>query len=417
MDSIKEKLNKIELDIYSKPLFIGLIMLIQFIIFLVIVYKYNPYYDPNKPSDHQALTQFIVLIVGFLYVILFMFLKEKLINKVNILSLDIETPTENSFLKRTIATLLFFIIFILLTISIIWIFSNLSIIGSIISNGLIILLVIFVIALIYIGLKKSIEKMLPQTGFLSFIKNFILFIPCLLIRFAEYIKYEYKITGKPVWILLILEIILILLWVIIPIIFKYYFDKDGSKLLDGPVYLNKRHDIGSFENLHKKNLEEKKDSKFLYHYSLSAWFNINPQPPNTSPAYTKYTSILNYGNKPNVQYNGEKNSLRVITALDDKRGEKLNEVEIFETKNVLVQKWNNIVINYDGGDMDVFLNGELVGSKPGIAPYMRYENVSVGEINGIQGGICNVKYYNHILSKKDIKLTYKMLRDMNIPNV
>lgn len=346
-----------------------------------------------------------------------MFLKEKLINKVDILSLDIETPTENSFLKRTIATLLFFIIFILLTISIVWIFSNLSIIGSIISNGLILLLVIFVIALIYIGLKKSIEKLLPQTGFLSFIKNLILFIPCLLIRFAEYIKYEYKITGKPVWILLVVEIILIVLWVIIPIIFKYYFDKDGSKLLDGPVYLNKKHDIGSFENLHKKNLEDKTDTKFLYHYSLSAWFTINPQPPNTSSAYTKYTSILNYGNKPNVQYNGEKNSLRVITALDDKRGEKLNEVEIFETKNILYQKWNNIVINYDGGDMDVFLNGELVGSKPGIAPYMRYENVSVGEINGIQGGICNVKYYNHILSKKDIKLTYKMLRDKNIPNV
>jgi hypothetical protein len=417
MSSLNEKLNKIEIDIYSNPLYFGLLMLIEFIIFLVIVYKFNPYYDPNKPNDYEALTQFIVLIVGFLYVILFMFLKEKLIKNVNILSLDIETPTENSFLGRTIATLLFFIIFVLLTISIVWIFSNLSFITSIISNGLILLLIISIIAVIYIVLKKSVDKLFPQNGFLSFIKNFILFIPCLLIRLAEYIKYEYKITGKPVWILLIIEIILILLWVIIPILFKYYFDKDGSKLLDGPVYLNKRHDIGKFENLHQKNLEDKKDSKFLYHYSLSAWFNINPQPPNTSTAYTKYTSILNYGNKPNVQYNGEKNSLRVITALDDKNGEKLNEVVIFETKNILYQKWNNIVINYDGGDMDVFLNGELVGSKPGIAPYMRYENVSVGEMNGIQGGMCNVKYYNHILSKKDIKLTYKMLRDKNIPNV
>jgi hypothetical protein len=417
MDSLKEKLNKIEIDIYSNPLYFGLLMLIEFIIFLVIVYRYNPYYDPNKPNDYEALTQFIVLIVGFLYVILFMFLKEKLIKKVNILSLDIETPTENSFLGRTITTFMFFIIFVLLTISIVWIFSNLSFITSIISNGLLLLLIISIIAVIYILLKKSVDKLFPQNGFLSFIKNFILFIPCLLIRLAEYIKYEYKITGKPVWILLILEIILILLWVIIPILFKYYFDKDGSKLLDGPVYLNKRHDIGNFENLHQKNLEDKKDSKFLYHYSLSGWFNINPQPPNTSSAYTKYTSILNYGNKPNVQYHGEKNSLRVITTLDDKNGEKLNEVVIFETKNISYQKWNNIVINYDGGDMDVFLNGELVGSKPGIAPYMRYENVSVGEMNGIQGGMCNVKYYNHILSKKDIKLTYKMLRDKNIPNV
>ena len=417
MSSLNEKLNNFEINIYSNPLFIGLIMLIQFIIFLVIVYRYNPYYDPTKPNEYQSLTQFIVLIVAFLYVMLFMFLKEKLIKKVTILSLDIETPTENSFLGRTIATLLFFIIFVLLTISIVWIFSNLSFITSIISHGLLLLLIISAIAVIYIVLKKSVDKLFPQDGILSFIKNFILFIPCLLIRLAEYIKYEYKITGKPVWILLILEIILIVLWVIIPILFKYYFDKDGSKLLDGPVYLNKKHDIGNFENLHQKNLEDKKESKFLYHYSLSAWFNINPQPPNTSSAYTKYTSILNYGNKPNVQYHGEKNSLRVITTLDDKNGEKLNEVVIFETKNILYQKWNNIVINYDGGDMDVFLNGELVGSKPGIAPYMRYENVSVGEMNGIQGGMCNVNYYNHILSKKDIKLTYKMLRDKTIPNV
>ena len=55
-----------------------------------------------------------------------------------------------------------------------------------------------------------------------------------------------------------LEIILIVLWVIIPILFKYYFDKDGSKLLDGPVYLNKKHDIGNFENLHQKNYNELK---------------------------------------------------------------------------------------------------------------------------------------------------------------
>ena len=184
-------------------------MLIQFIIFLVIVYRYNPYYDPTKPNEYQSLTQFIVLIVAFLYVMLFMFLKEKLIKKVTILSLDIETPTENSFLGRTIATLLFFIIFVLLTISIVWIFSNLSFITSIISHGLLLLLIISAIAVIYIVLKKSVDKLFPQDGILSFIKNFILFIPCLLIRLAEYIKYEYKITGKPVWILLILEIILI----------------------------------------------------------------------------------------------------------------------------------------------------------------------------------------------------------------
>ena len=397
MESFKEKIVNLKKNLSLNQLYFRLLMIIEFIIFLIIVYKYNPYY--NKLND-SALTQFIVLIVGFIYVLFFIFFKNKLI-------------TENNFIQRIIFTLLFFIIFIILTISIVWIFSNFSIISSIISNGLIFILLICVISIIYYLLKISIDKFLPENGFLSFIKNIILFIPCLLIRFTEYIKYEYNITTKPIWILLIVEFILIFLWIIIPIIINYYFDKDGIKLLVGPKYLNNKYDIGNFENLHKKNLNEK-DSKFIYHYSISAWFNINPQPPNTSSAYTLYTSILNYGNKPNIQYNGEKNSLRVITTLDDKNGEKLNEVEIFETKNILYQKWNNIVINYDGGDMDVFLNGELVGSKPNIAPYMTYENISVGEINGIHGGICNVKYYNHILSKKDIKITYKLLRDSYI---
>ena len=46
-----------------------------------------------------------------------------------------------------------------------------------------------------------------------------------------------------------------------------------------------------------------------------------------------------------------------------------------------------IVINYDGGYMDVFLNGVLVASKPNIAPYIQYDDVVVGENKGLEGGI------------------------------
>ena len=67
--------------------------------------------------------------------------------------------------------------------------------------------------------------------------------------------------------------------------------------------------------------------------------------------------------------------------------------------------------------MDVFLNGELVGSKPNIAPYMTYENVTSGQDNGIHGGICNVVYYDHILSNSNIQLMYKLLRDKEFPTL
>ena len=186
---------------------------------------------------------------------------------------------------------------------------------------------------------------------------------------------------------------------------------DGIQLLTDPVYIKKPLTIGSFENLHEENVDN--GIKFKYHYSLSAWFYINPQPPSTSPGYTKYTTILNYGNKPKLQYNGLLNSLRVVS--ESGLGGRDDDIEIFETKNIIYQKWNNIVINYDGGTMDIFLNGELVGSSPNVVSYMRYENVEIGDLNGIQGGICNVVFHKSIMPKSKIVSSYRLLRNKKVP--
>jgi len=267
---------------------------------------------------------------------------------------------------------------------------------------------------------EKINDFVSKNEVLSFMKQFVFFLPCLLIKAIDHLRYQYNITAKPIWILLLLEIVLILLWYILPKIFNYVINKYGIKLLGDPIYLNKEHTLGNFENLHSTiiNSNNEKNNKFNYHYSISAWFYINPQPANTSSAYTRYTSILNYGNKPNIQYNGQKNSLKITTSLGtNKVGGVAPEIEIFETTDILYQKWNHVVINYDGGIMDVFLNGELVGSKSGIAPYMTYENVTSGENNGIHGGICNVIYYNEILSNRTIQLMYKMLKDKEIPQL
>ena len=137
---------------------------------------------------------------------------------------------------------------------------------------------------------------------------------------------------------------------------------------------------------------------------------MNPQPPNVRSSYTKYTNIFNYGNKPLIQFNGEKNSLLIMTENGSN-----DLVKIYETKDIIYQKWNNIVINYDGGIMDVFLNGELVSSRGNIAPYMKYENIKTGAKNGIEGGIANVNYFNNILHKNTIITNYKLLRDKKEP--
>ena len=65
--------------------------------------------------------------------------------------------------------------------------------------------------------------------------------------------------------------------------------------------------------------------------------------------------------------------------------------------------------------MDIFLDGELVSSKPKIIPYMAHENLIFGANNGIHGGICNVVYSEKLLSKSNIMLNYKLLRSREIP--
>jgi hypothetical protein len=386
--------DKIRDKIYSIPSYIGLLEVIGILIMLIILYKYNPITISNNISSNSTLFSKIVsLFSGSIYFIIL-------------------------FLLITLAIIKF----------IIWTGNNINAIfiyGLIISTliGLVTLSILFIYFQISDKIPKVFEKIndfVLKNEVLSFMKQFVFFLPCLLIKAIDHLRYQYNITAKPIWILLLLEIILIALWYVLPKLFNYVINKYGIKLLDEPIYLNKEHTLGNFENLHSTiiNSNNEKNNKFNYHYSISAWFYINPQPTNTSSAYNRYTSILNYGNKPNIQYNGQKNSLKITTSLGtNKVGGVAPEIEIFETTDILYQKWNHVVVNYDGGIMDVFLNGELVGSKSGIAPYMTYENVTSGENNGIHGGICNVIYYNEILSNRTIKLMYKMLKDKEIPQL
>ena len=234
----------------------------------------------------------------------------------------------------------------------------------------------------------KISKKTP--GILGTIKDIIFFIPCLMIIFIEYISNQFKITTKPVWILLGIEILLISLKLLLPYILNKVVNINGTQLLTEPIFLNNKNKISTLSQLYGK----KNPSPNKYEYSISAWYYINPQPTSTSSAYSRYTPILRYGDKPIVEYNGSNNSIRVMC-----NSGKNSLVKIAEIDNIKYQKWNQIVINYDGANMDIFINGILVGSHPNIAPYMRFDDVITGDNNGIHGGICNVVYNNKDLKK------------------
>ena len=88
---------------------------------------------------------------------------------------------------------------------------------------------------------------------------------------------------------------------------------------------------------------------------------------------------------------------------------------ILKTDKILLQKWNNIVINYSGGTLDIFLNNELIKSAIEVVPYMTLDTLTIGENNGYIGGICNLIYFNRPLTSADMFYLYNVAKLYNPP--
>ena len=288
-DSMIYYFNKFSDFIYSDPKYFGTLQLIELIIFIKLIYWDNLL---NLSIAYPTLTQFFVFAVIFFYLLLFFFLSLKSSNASTNMPTDANVPTDTNILFKTLFIISLLIISVFIIFGIVWLIIYYSAFfkGSVFHYIFLSLIVVCSLAIVY----KVVFKFLPNNimQYISFIFNVLFFIPCLLITFVDYLKYQFKITTKPIWILLGLEFILLGLWVIIPkLINTVSTHADGMQLLTDPVYIRNPVTLGTFEDLHQENVDN--GIKHKYHYSLSAWFYINPQPPSTSPGYTKYTTILN----------------------------------------------------------------------------------------------------------------------------
>ena len=179
-------------------------------------------------------------------------------------------------------------------------------------------------------------------------------------------------------------------------------------LLREPVYLKNKKYLGRYDDLKMSGYE----IQYNYNYAISAWFFIRAQPPNYGVSYRKHTTILDYGEKPNISYNGLDNSIKITM------NNGLNKKPIiYKIKDFPLQRWNNIVVNYDSGVLDVFMNSKLVASFKNVVPYMSLDNISVGDENGIGGGVCNVLYFPRMMTKERISINYNVLKNKNPPIV
>ena len=275
-------------------------------------------------------------------------------------------------------------------------------------------------------------------------------------------------------------------------------------ILKDPVYTNK------FRKIPINDIDLGASN---YNYSISSWFFIHQVPPNAKITSNKYTSILNYNNKPNILLKSNENKLKItfdgvrknkqkdrlltdkiiliinnlITQIEEKRITKseidtsfkiwdkifkrfkdrsdipqyfkdfleskkdtaifklketeteinyLNRIkkyiinyerpleqeekvertiEILNTDKIKLQKWNNIVINYNSGTLDIFINGKMVATDTSIMKEINSSYITIGQEQGVDGGICNIVYYPKPLSINEIGALYNLLKDKSPP--
>ena len=416
---------------------------ISFIIFLIIVTSGIASYPGGFFKDKYYSIMVIILLI-IIFTIGIIILVSNLFSGPD----NNNSSDKLNIFKKTILTLLGLSISGILIAWLVYNIQNYSGQSGTISLILNVLIVALVLTLIYrtfvVRLPDN-KQNIKKNSFFNLIINLILYIPCLLSGIFSNvfnIGSSKNVEINTNYIILLVIILLIILYLIGPIIYSKIYDKinlqGGLLLLNEPIYTDHLSTLSSYEKLNDSD-------DFNYQYGISSWIYIDAQPPNTNPSYTIYTSLLNYGNKPNILYKASTNTLLItiennsplptetkntkniknIKNADintyiniDKEEEIINGKAhkiIYKNSNFLLQKWNNLVINYNGGTLDIFLNNELVKSSIEIVPYMSFDSLTVGETEGIHGGICNVVYFKKPLTRSNMYFLYNMVKDKTPP--
>jgi hypothetical protein len=272
--------------------------------------------------------------------------------------------------------------------------------------------------------------------------NTILYIPCIFVSIVDKLiqlfgltktysapNVSFSVSGQTTptvyFIYLAIIIIAIVLYLIYPYIEEKRTNQGGLLLVNQPIYLTELKNLASYQtlnNIQQINLEDKTNPmQFNYNFAISFWTFLDSTNPSK---VNQYTSILNYGNKPNVLFSPLENTLLfTVNKTDSSEINNLTADQLleqgtqilYEHKDIALQKWNHIVLQYNGGTFDIFINGKLAKSSIGIVPYKTLDILQIGSNNGIQGGICNVNYFSKLLNIQQIENLYKFFKNKTPP--
>ena len=410
-----------------------LIILILFVLLLSILFWKNPY---NLTSQYFGSITFISILLGAFLVTMLSWYNYTYLNEIQSKGQEKDKYREADkgitpihYLSKAGMVLLGICISGIILYYLFYLFESLSSSSSFVSSTINIIIVLFMFTLVYKALSirsekkeehnEKNEKEEPSNSMLKFIQQLIFFIPRVFSELFDnglkFIIQDYHSTTTGSVIMLIIMLILFYAKTHLPSIQKIVHLQGGKLLINQPISPKTQTTIASYEQLNGSN------DTFEYQYALSFWLFMNSYPPSTNSSYDKFVSILNYGNKPNILYKSSTNTL-MITMEQTGHVDKNNNTSIFELDDYgnriiykkddfLLQKWNNIIINFSGGTLDIFINGELVKSMIGIVPYMKLDTLTIGSENNIGYGICNLVYFKKALASNNIYYIYNSLKN------
>uniref|UniRef100_A0A6C0LCK4 LamG-like jellyroll fold domain-containing protein n=1 Tax=viral metagenome TaxID=1070528 RepID=A0A6C0LCK4_9ZZZZ len=317
-----------------------------------------------------------------------------------------------------------------------WLVVNIQSLST--SSGIVSFLLNLFIILIILGLTFKIfssTSFYQNSPLLRLIVNTLLYIPCIFVSIVDKLSFLFGIASKyspkptkdsnlpkmkitdentaSYLVYLVLLLVASGIYLIYPYIEKKVTSQGGLLLVNQPVYLNQETNLASYQTLNQTSTidlnDENNPMQFNYHYAISMWVFFDSTNPSS---LSQYMSILNYGNKPNIMFNPVDNTLIFTLQFSDNDAE--TQV-VYTFKDVLLQKWNHILVNYSGNIFDIFINGELKKSVVKTIPYQKLDVLQIGSNNGIQGGICNVNYFNKSIHANQVKNLYQFFKDKTPP--
>ena len=297
-----------------------------------------------------------------------------------------------------------------------------------------------------------------------FILKVLKYIPCFILDLVDAAKREFKLTTKPVWILLAVESVLFGLYFLTPIVMQATVYKNSITILPGVSDLRKYRDLGSLENVGIVRTSEcSNKTKRKYDYAFSAWLFFSPHPPSVAKGSTKFVRVLDINGTPTVSYKASTNELQFTLRITERSGEDedaaaqaqatgasvtntnaadyeyendaaetrdgtdaaaqapkdappiINSVVVHTIQNVPLQRWNHLFYNYDGSNIDIFLNNELVVTLTDYVPLIEYGGIKCGAPSGVIGNIANIAVFNHSITKAVISGIYMTHKDASPP--